>query len=214
MCSSRSKSLLPRDAADGSFALEAFIQPETRLSVKAIALSTWAWAVSRSMSSSTPSILAAQSYRNRFKSCPCFQSYESIREVGTRQGGRETVVQVHTGDVQGRTSAHKLGDVRLRTRDTVAFPPASLEPASTLPEPEPFSVFCPHGLSPTPQNTASVISAAMSLPASAMKRKADEMEDEDDEEPTLGRQVLPVANLSDTFNGVPTDGMQYLFTVR
>ncbi|PIL36928.1 hypothetical protein GSI_00618 [Ganoderma sinense ZZ0214-1] len=30
----------------------------------------------------------------------------------------------------------------------------------------------------------------------------------------LGRQVLPVANLPDTFDGVPMDGMQYLFTVR
>lgn len=54
----------------------------------------------------------------------------------------------------------------------------------------------------------------MSLPASAMKRKADELEDEDEEEPMLGRQVLPVANLPDTFNGVSMDGMQYLFTVR
>ena len=54
----------------------------------------------------------------------------------------------------------------------------------------------------------------MSLPAFATKRKADELEDEDEEEPMLGRQVLPVANLPDTFDGVPMDGMQYLFTVR
>ena len=46
------------------------------------------------------------------------------------------------------------------------------------------------------------------------KRKLDELEDSDDEEPMLGRQVLPVANLPDSFDGVPTDGMQYLFTVR
>ena len=39
-------------------------------------------------------------------------------------------------------------------------------------------------------------------------------DDEDEEEPMLGRQVLPVANLPDTFDGVPMDGMQYLFTVR
>ena len=48
-----------------------------------------------------------------------------------------------------------------------------------------------------------------------VKRKADELDDSDEEEePMLGRQVLPVANLPDTFDGVPADGMQYLFTVR
>ncbi|KAH9850009.1 hypothetical protein C2E23DRAFT_870236 [Lenzites betulinus] len=46
------------------------------------------------------------------------------------------------------------------------------------------------------------------------KRKIEELEDSDDEEPTLGRQVLPVANLPETFDGVPVDGLQYLFTVR
>lgn len=45
------------------------------------------------------------------------------------------------------------------------------------------------------------------------KRKWDEV-DEDDEEPSLGRQVLPVANLPHDFDGVPEDGLQYLFTVR
>ena len=55
----------------------------------------------------------------------------------------------------------------------------------------------------------------MSQPISMVKRKADELEDDsDEEEPMLGRQVLPVANLPATFDGVPTDGMQYLFTVR
>ena len=47
-----------------------------------------------------------------------------------------------------------------------------------------------------------------------LKRKADESDDSDEEEPMLGRQVLPVANLPDTFDGVPMDGLQYLFTVR
>lgn len=47
-----------------------------------------------------------------------------------------------------------------------------------------------------------------------LKRKADDLDDSDEEEPTLGRQVLPVANLPDTFDGVPMDGFQYLFTVR
>ncbi|KAI0637968.1 hypothetical protein C8Q77DRAFT_1153660 [Trametes polyzona] len=46
------------------------------------------------------------------------------------------------------------------------------------------------------------------------KRKYSELEDSDDEEPMLGRQVLPVANLPDTFDGVPKDGLQYLFMVR
>jgi hypothetical protein len=39
-------------------------------------------------------------------------------------------------------------------------------------------------------------------------------DDDDDEEPLLGRQSLPVANLPDDFNGIPMDGMEYLFTVR
>lgn len=47
-----------------------------------------------------------------------------------------------------------------------------------------------------------------------MKRKAEELDDSDDEEPMLGRQVLPVANLPDNFDGVPMDGLQYLFMVR
>lgn len=47
-----------------------------------------------------------------------------------------------------------------------------------------------------------------------LKRKADEIDDSDDEEPMLGRQVLPVANLPDNYHDVPMDGLQYLFTVR
>jgi hypothetical protein len=46
------------------------------------------------------------------------------------------------------------------------------------------------------------------------KRKRDEIEDSDDEEPSFGRQILPVANLPEDFNDEPSDGMQYLFTVR
>ena len=45
-----------------------------------------------------------------------------------------------------------------------------------------------------------------------LKRKADESDNSDEEEPMLGRQVLPVANLPDTFDGVPMDGLQYLFS--
>ena len=33
-------------------------------------------------------------------------------------------------------------------------------------------------------------------------------------EPMLGRQILPVADLPEDFDGLPLDGMQYLFTVR
>ena len=46
------------------------------------------------------------------------------------------------------------------------------------------------------------------------KRKRDEFEDSDDEEPSFGKQILPVANLPKDFNDEPADGMQYLFTVR
>lgn len=46
------------------------------------------------------------------------------------------------------------------------------------------------------------------------KRKRDEVEDSDDEEPSFGRQILPVADLPEDFNDEPSDGMQYLFTVR
>jgi hypothetical protein len=38
--------------------------------------------------------------------------------------------------------------------------------------------------------------------------------DEIDEDESLGRQVLPVADLPDDFDGNPEDGMQYLFMVR
>ncbi len=48
----------------------------------------------------------------------------------------------------------------------------------------------------------------------APKRKWSQREDEDNEEQALGRQVLPIANLPDDFDGTPQDGMQYLFTVR
>lgn len=48
----------------------------------------------------------------------------------------------------------------------------------------------------------------------ASKRKWDEFDDSDDEEPSFGRQILPVANLPEDFDGTPCDGMQYLFTVR
>jgi hypothetical protein len=41
-------------------------------------------------------------------------------------------------------------------------------------------------------------------------------DDEDDEDNTTYglRQILPVASLPNNFDGEPTDGMQYLFTVR
>jgi hypothetical protein len=45
------------------------------------------------------------------------------------------------------------------------------------------------------------------------KRKWDEIEDSD-EEPSFGRQILPVANLPDDYDGIPQNGMEYLFTVR
>jgi len=46
-----------------------------------------------------------------------------------------------------------------------------------------------------------------------LKRKHDELDDSEDES-SYGKQILPVANLPDNFNQEPTDGMQYLFTVR
>ena len=48
----------------------------------------------------------------------------------------------------------------------------------------------------------------------SQKRKRSELDSSDEEEPTLGKQVLPVANLPADFDGVPQDGLQYLFTVR
>ncbi|KAG6833939.1 hypothetical protein H0H87_007950 [Tephrocybe sp. NHM501043] len=48
----------------------------------------------------------------------------------------------------------------------------------------------------------------------SFKRKRDEYDDSDDEEPAFGRQILPVANLPIDFSGEPMDGAQYLFTVR
>ncbi|GLB33990.1 putative survival motor neuron (SMN) interacting protein 1 (SIP1) [Lyophyllum shimeji] len=49
---------------------------------------------------------------------------------------------------------------------------------------------------------------------SSYKRKRDEFEDGEDEEPSFGRQILPIADLPHDFDGEPMDGMQYLFTVR
>jgi len=51
------------------------------------------------------------------------------------------------------------------------------------------------------------------MPHRPAKRKRDELEDSD-EEPSPGRQILPVANLPEDFDGEPIDGSQYLFTVR
>jgi hypothetical protein len=46
------------------------------------------------------------------------------------------------------------------------------------------------------------------------KRKHDELEDSEEDEPSYGKQILPVANLPDDFSEEPMNGMQYLFTVR
>ena len=46
------------------------------------------------------------------------------------------------------------------------------------------------------------------------KRSRDEMGGSDNDEPSMGRQILPVAQLPDDFDGEPMDGMQYLFTFR
>ncbi|KAF8914158.1 survival motor neuron interacting protein 1-domain-containing protein [Gymnopilus junonius] len=46
------------------------------------------------------------------------------------------------------------------------------------------------------------------------KRKREIIEDSDEESPSYGKQILPVANLPNDFSGEPMDGMQYLFLVR
>lgn len=45
-------------------------------------------------------------------------------------------------------------------------------------------------------------------------RMATNLDSGSDDSDLLGRQVLPVANLPNDFDGEPVDGMQYLFTVR
>lgn len=48
-----------------------------------------------------------------------------------------------------------------------------------------------------------------------LKRKREDTEyDSDDDEPSFGKQILPVANLPMDFDREPEDGLQYLFTVR
>lgn len=48
-----------------------------------------------------------------------------------------------------------------------------------------------------------------------LKRKWDDTKyDSDDDEPSFGKQTLPVANLPMDFDREPEDGLQYLFTVR
>ncbi|EIW82357.1 hypothetical protein CONPUDRAFT_103424 [Coniophora puteana RWD-64-598 SS2] len=49
---------------------------------------------------------------------------------------------------------------------------------------------------------------------SAHKRKWQDTEDSDEDEPSFGRQILPVARLPENYSNEPMDGMQYLFTVR
>lgn len=51
---------------------------------------------------------------------------------------------------------------------------------------------------------------------SSFKRKRDDYDDDNFEEdsPSYGRQILPVANLPEDFNEEPMDGLQYLFMVR
>jgi hypothetical protein len=49
----------------------------------------------------------------------------------------------------------------------------------------------------------------------SLKRKWEDVEyDSDDDEPSFGKQTLPVANLPMDFDREPEDGLQYLFTVR
>ncbi|KAF9534732.1 hypothetical protein CPB83DRAFT_211992 [Crepidotus variabilis] len=48
----------------------------------------------------------------------------------------------------------------------------------------------------------------------SLKRKHDELDESDEDEPAYGKQILPVANLPNDFNEEPVDGLQYLFTVR
>jgi len=49
---------------------------------------------------------------------------------------------------------------------------------------------------------------------SSYKRKRADLDDSDEEGPSYGKQILPVANLPEDFNEEPMDGMQYLFMVR
>lgn len=50
---------------------------------------------------------------------------------------------------------------------------------------------------------------------SSLKRKRAQCDASDSEdEPSYGKQILPVANLPEDFNDEPMDGMQYLFMVR
>jgi len=46
------------------------------------------------------------------------------------------------------------------------------------------------------------------------KRKRAELEDSDLDVPVPGKQILPVANLPEDFNGDPANGLEYLFLVR
>lgn len=48
---------------------------------------------------------------------------------------------------------------------------------------------------------------------SCLKRAFDELDDSDEEQ-QMGKQILPVARLPMDFDGMPTNGMEYLFTVR
>jgi hypothetical protein len=52
------------------------------------------------------------------------------------------------------------------------------------------------------------------IPIGAKRKWEDVDYDSDDDEPSFGKQTLPVANLPMDFDCEPEDGMQYLFMVR
>jgi len=48
----------------------------------------------------------------------------------------------------------------------------------------------------------------------SLKRKRNDLEESEDEGPSYGKQILPVADLPNDFDRQPANGMEYLFTVR
>ena len=65
------------------------------------------------------------------------------------------------------------------------------------------------------RNWISTVSNNFCTPVmSSSKRKWEELNDSDEDAPTYGKQILPVANLPADFDDEPMDGMQYLFMVR
>jgi hypothetical protein len=72
-----------------------------------------------------------------------------------------------------------------------------------------------HSPEPSPHCRWPVSIRKTKMISTGTKRKWEDVDyDSDDDEPSFGKQTLPVANLPMDFDREPGDGLEYLFMVR